>query len=270
MKISAKLTLFLVGDVLIFTGLAVSLIRQTHEATVAYDALLAQPVREADHARVMQVDFKKQVQEWKDILLRGHTSADLEKYTKNFRTMESATQSEGRALLAELADPQAKVLVSQFLAAHATLSTHYDAAYQTYVSSGFDFKAADKIVRGQDRPPTDLCDKVVERLGNFVEESVAAQQSKVALAHKTALGIAGVLLLILGGVGLLIVRSIVGRLGRLKAVSDRLAKADIDGLAIDIGGRDEIGEFGESMKGVLAAVEELTALSDATQSKAIG
>ena len=80
--------------------------------------------------------------------------------------------------------------------------------------------------------------------------------------------IAGMLLLVLAGAGLAIVHSILGRLGRLKAVSDRLAQADIDGLAVDITGRDEVGAFGESMKGVLAAVEELTALANSAQSRA--
>ena len=84
MKISIKLGIFLVGVLLLFVGLATTLIRQTEQVTAGYDALLAKPVRDADRARVMQVDFKKQVQEWKDILLRGHTPADLEKYTKNF------------------------------------------------------------------------------------------------------------------------------------------------------------------------------------------
>lgn len=270
MKISKKLALLLLGNVLLFSGLAVSLIRQSHDATDAYDALLAKPVKEADQARIMQVNFKKQVQEWKDILLRGYTPADLEKYTKNFHEREAATQADGKALLAELEDSPARDLVTQFLAAHETLGANYAAAYQAYVSSGFDFKAADKMVRGQDRAPTDLCDKVVARLGAYVAESVAAQQAKVAQARRTALGVAGVLLLVLGGLGLITVRSILGRLSRLKAVSDRLAKAEIDGLAIDIGGHDEIGDFGESMKGVLAAVEELTALSNAAQSKAIG
>jgi len=50
------------------------------------------------------------------------------------------------------------------------------------------------------------------------------------------------------------------RLAQLKGVSDRLARADIEGLSIDISGNDEIGEIGESMKGVAAAIEELLAI----------
>jgi HAMP domain-containing protein len=72
-----------------------------------------------------------------------------------------------------------------------------------------------------------------------------------------------VLLALLGAFGFVIVRDVLSRLGRLKAVSDRLAAADIDGLVIDISGKDEIGEFGGSMQGVHAAIEELVSVASA-------
>jgi len=59
--------------------------------------------------------------------------------------------------------------------------------------------------------------------------------------------------------GFVVVRGVLSRLGRLKAVSDRLSRAEVEGLSIDISGHDEIGDFGESMKGVAAAIEELLA-----------
>ncbi len=261
MKISMKLGLFLIGVLVLFVGLAGSLIRQAEAVSAGYDALLARPVQASDRARVMQVDFKKQVQEWKDILLRGSSPADLEKYTQNFHAQSAATDRDAAALLSELDDSQARQLVTEFTAAHATLNAVYEKAYQAYVSGGFDFKAADAMVRGQDRAPTDICDRIVGRLGAYVSESVATQQAAAAVARKTSLILAGVLLFILWAIGSIIVKSILIRLKTLKGVSDRLASGDIDGLSIDISGRDEIGDFGESMKGVVAAVEELMSMS---------
>jgi methyl-accepting chemotaxis protein len=257
MKISLKLTLFLAGVVALFVGLADALIGQTRALVASYDELLQTSVKQADLARVTQVDFKKQVQEWKDILLRGHNPEDLAKYTKQFREAEARVRENSVALSLQLQDRAAIRLLAEFVVRHEALGKKYQEAYDTYVRSVFDFKAADKIVRGMDRPPTNLFDQVVARLSAQAEDSVKAQQ--VVAAHKQilALAIAGGCLLLLTAAGLLVVYNVTSRLGCLKLISDKLAQGEIAGLAIDIGGNDEVSEFGHSLKGIQAEIEEL-------------
>jgi CHASE3 domain sensor protein len=257
MKIATKLSLFYAAVLAVFCLLAFALERNLHSVSMGYDALLQSPVQQMDEARALQVEFKKQVQEWKDILLRGHTPEDLAKYTKQFHEREQNARAGAQALADRTEDTEAKQLLKDFVAADEVLSQKYQQAYDVYVHGDFDFKAADKIVRGQDRPPTDLFDRAVARLDARVKGAVAAQTRQAARSRNVALGAAGGLLMLLGVVGLLLVRDILGRIGRLKAVSDRLAMADISGLAIDVSGHDEIAAFGASMKGVHAAIEEL-------------
>lgn len=261
MNISTKLILFFCGVVALFVLLASALLAQTRTVSGGYAALLSQQVRQAEMARVVQVTFKKQVQEWKDILLRGQTPADLDKYTRQFHDEEARVRSGAADLVAVVHDAACRELLNQFLAAHTSMGVKYQAAYDAYVGSNFDFKVADHMVRGQDRAPTDLFDQVVKQLNDDVAASVAAQERAVARSRNLALILSGGLLGGLGLVGLATVRNILQRLGRLKAVSDRLAAADVEGLAVDISGPDEIGQFGESMKGVHAAIEELSKLA---------
>jgi methyl-accepting chemotaxis protein len=257
MKISLKLTLFLAGVVVLFVGLADALIGQTRALVASYDELLKTSVKQADLARVTQVDFKKQVQEWKDILLRGHNPEDLAKYSKQFREAEAKVSANSVALSKQLQDPAAIQLLAEFVVRHDALGKKYQEAYHTYVGGGFDFKAADKIVRGMDRQPTNLFDQVVARLAAQAEQSVKAQREVAAHKQILALAIAGGYLLLLTVAGLLVVHNVTSRLGCLKLISDKLAQGEIAGLAIDIGGNDEVGEFGQSLKGVHAAIEEL-------------
>jgi methyl-accepting chemotaxis protein len=263
MRISTKLSVFYVAVLTVFCALSFALMSQLRTVVAGYDALLNSAVVQMDAARVVQVDFKKQVQEWKDILLRGHTPADLAKYTAQFHEKESAVKSGAQALALEVRDPEAKSLLVQFLAADSVLSAKYQESYGVYTASRFDFRAADKLVRGQDRPPTDLFDQVVKRLDICVKAAVESQRAAVIRSRNLTLAVAGALLLLLGVFGFVIVRDVLSRLGRLKAVSDRLAVADISGLVIDISGKDEIGAFGGSMKGVHAAIEELLSVAAA-------
>jgi hypothetical protein len=164
MKITTKLGLLFAGIIIVFILLGVTLLAQMRHVSNGYDALLASPVRDIDAARVVQVNFKKEVQEWKDTLLRGHKAADLAKYGKQFREQEAAVRAGAVALSQTVEDQEAHKLLVQFIAADDVMSAKYKRAYDVYVAGNADFKAADALVRGQDRAPTDLFDKVVQRL----------------------------------------------------------------------------------------------------------
>jgi len=257
MKISLKLTLFLAGVAVLFVGLADALIGQTRSMAAGYDHLMNTPVRHSDLARVTQVDFKKQVQEWKDILLRGHDADDLGKYTRLFHDAEARVQENALSLSQQIQDPTARQLMGEFVLAHRALGKKYQEAYDAYVGGGFDFKAADRIVRGMDRQPTDLFDQAVARLGDQVQQSLETQRRSVARNQAFVLAVAAAFLLVLTAGGLAVVYNVTSRLRCLNRVSDRLAKGEISGLAIEIGGNDEVGEFGRSLRGVHDAIEEL-------------
>ena len=59
---------------------------------------LQESSRHMNDARVIQVTFKKLVQEWKDTLLRGYNPADLAKYSGQFHAEADKVTSLGAAL----------------------------------------------------------------------------------------------------------------------------------------------------------------------------
>jgi methyl-accepting chemotaxis protein len=261
MKIATKLVVFFGAVVVLFALLAFVLLGQMRTVSLGYDSLLNNPIREMEMARVVQVNFKKQVQEWKDILLRGQLPDDLAKYTKQFHEQEMHVRNGTQSLIDVVQDDEARELLTRFLEAHKVMGDKYQAAYDAYVAASFDFRVADRMVRGQDREATDLFDQVVKRLSSDVDSSIAAQNIAADKARNLTLDVFAALLAGLGFAGLVTVRSILKRLAKLQAVANRLAAADVDGLVLDISGSDEIGSFGESMKGVHAAFEELTRLA---------
>ena len=187
--ITAKLGLLaggLVGIIVASLGLA---LWQAGQTTQEYDQLLAHQVDDALAARRVQVEFKRQVQEWKDILLRGSNPADLATYSANFRAEDGLVRSLTDTLITQTTDVQVRRDLTAFRAAHQQLDAGYARALAGFVASdGRDFAAADRMVRGQDRPPTALLDGVVTYLGQQVNAQVDRQKAAVATRQRVGLG----------------------------------------------------------------------------------
>jgi methyl-accepting chemotaxis protein len=170
----------------VLTGIVVAavLVWQLQATRASYDQMLGQrEVQHQDRARVVQLTFKKQVQEWKNLLLRGFKYDDFQKYQKAFKDEETQTRSLAEALLQDVNDPQAKQQLTEFLAAHARMAQGYAAAIQGFAkSNGQAFTDADAMVKGQDREPTDALDKLAARLQVVLEE--IRQQESAAVSSR--------------------------------------------------------------------------------------
>ncbi len=124
-------------------------------------------MRQMDLARVQQVNFKKQVQEWKDILLRGHNADDFRKYRGLFFEQESLVQKNANELIGSLDQASARAKLAEFLKAHEELGRRYRNSLAVFEKSGrLDYQAADRMIRGMDRAPTDLMDAIVGSIEN--------------------------------------------------------------------------------------------------------
>lgn len=190
-------------------GAAGVLYLRMHSVVSAYEKLFDRNVRDQDLSRVMQVTFKKQVQEWKDTLLRGHDPEALRKYSAAFHD-ESATIDEiDRRLKSSIDDDHARQLLDQFMEAHRVMMSRYDAALAVFAAShGRNQAAADAMVKGQDRAPTDLIDRIVESLATQNQRRRAGITNSLAI-FGVAVAIAFALLL---GVSMLVIRGITAAL----------------------------------------------------------
>jgi len=124
----------------------------------------------------IQSDFKKQVQEWKDVLLRGSDPESLKKYWGNFEADEKKLHDGVVSLLPNLSDQEGKELAEQFLTAHQRMGEDYRRGLQRYKDAGFVASAGDAAVKGMDRAPTELLTKCAARL-----QKVALQSSSGAI-----------------------------------------------------------------------------------------
>ncbi|MZP30009.1 HAMP domain-containing protein [Heliobacterium undosum] len=228
--------------------IGLSVFQETHELsnrTVRSSEELLQMV---DSSRKTQVLFKKQVQEWKNILLRGHDPTAFQKYMSNFQKEEKATSEELQRLKAMMTRYGMDVSsVDQALATHGQLGLRYGEALRGF--NGGDpesVRAVDKQVNGIDRAPTEAIDSIVKQIENFAAQEFSQMQSQsdAALARFQQIILTALLIsLIVGGsIGWFFVRQITRPLSVLQERIAGIAESDGDlTQQIDITSRDEIG-----------------------------
>ena len=206
-----------------------------------------------DEGRDSQVELKKQVQEWKDLLIRGRSKAEYEKHLSAFSKQETVVQSKLTALRDSLkAIDIAGGDVDALIRDHAALGDSYREALKRYDASSVGAaQHVDSLVRGIDRPVTLAMDGIIDsvqhagfaRLNGMVQSSDATY-STVRATFLVSLVIAiGMALTVAWGT----IRSITRPIGSLVIAADKVANGDFRWTATRLRG-DETGLLQAAMQ----------------------
>jgi methyl-accepting chemotaxis protein len=221
-----------------------------------FQHIIDHEVLQCSQARTMEVLFKKQVQAWKDILLRGRDPLMLAKYRAEFLAYSAEVDQLAAGLAEQIADAQAQAACSDFRGAHQLLLASYLDALKVFVAgSGQDPWTTDIAVKGIDRAPTDRIDSIVQRLGLLADEKI--RQAATTAHHEqvmsmTALGCGGALVILCGW---LIARRLAGAVRRTALVLRAVANGDLThGVARSRA--DEVGDIEEAAGAMIAYLKD--------------
>jgi len=209
--------------------------------------------RAVDMARKAQVNFKIQVQEWKNILLRGHDPEAFAKYKEEFSKRGQETQSD----LAELQKIFQKLNLDTPLADDARasldqLEKKYLEVLKQYDSAKSDnAQTIDALVKGMDREPTKKIDAIVDFVNEHsvkIRESnrvMAANQN--ALATATILAVLGILTALGIALTYWIIKSVTHPLNEAIGIARTVAAGDLT-AKIEVRSKDETGQLLQALK----------------------
>lgn len=123
--------------------------------------------------------FKTQVQEWKNVLLRGDEAGLRDKYWKSFEVHEQRIDSSISNLASQDTLPdEAKASLREFLTVHRSMSMAYRGAFNAFVEGGFDPRRGDKLVRGIDREPSRKLVAGATEIRSLVQREIATLYSE--------------------------------------------------------------------------------------------
>jgi len=216
-------------------------------------------------ARSAQVSLKKQVQEFKDILVRGNDQKNFDHYLELFKRDHATLLTdlqELNKLLQQLGIPTTSV--EKALQVHAELFNAYLNALKEFKHDDeLTGKKVDALVEGMDREPTKAIDDIVGDIissGNKINQAAleesAALYSQVKLIFMLALSAAVVLLVILS---LVIIKMITRPLAKSVVFAESLDRGDLE-QSLDVNQKDEVGVLAEALRSVAASEKQVAGL----------
>jgi methyl-accepting chemotaxis protein len=219
-----------------------------------------------DAARGAQVRFAGQVQEWKDILLRGQDREAFEHHFQGFEAREKDVAALLGTLKARLGDLgfAARIDVDARAKVMAGLGARYRDALKQY-RQGDESSAhkVDQLVRGMDREPSAAITKTVEEIQKLAEEirgrELADAQARYASMRNSLIGgVLSIALLLILCAGL-VSRSIRQQVNALRqTVSGITASNDLT-MRAAAHGKHEIGSIATSLNIMLERFQETIA-----------
>ena len=182
-SLRAQVLALLSGSLLAVLLIALACFHFLSNGVQGYRELIEGPLRTSQLIDEANLQFKVQVQEWKNVLLRGKQSAELSKYWQQFEDRQRDVQGILGQLAAEPGiDAALKGRIERLREEHRLLGTAYQKGRDAFVAAGADPAAGDAAVKGVDRATSEQMSELVSELRKQGSErsrdiSAAAQRT---------------------------------------------------------------------------------------------
>ncbi|WP_041521895.1 methyl-accepting chemotaxis protein [Gilvimarinus agarilyticus] len=213
-----------------------------------YNRLIEHDIAHERHIADMNFTFKVQVQEWKNVLLRGADPAQREKYWQRFNQAQRTIQDTGNNLSQSLDDGNSRQLVHQFLTAHKKAFSAYQTGFEQFALAGYDPAAGDQAVSGIDREPSRLLQEAADIIAQDV--AVAAtqvQQKSQQVSFWAQIVTFAVALIALAVLWLLLRSTLIRPLQSIMSHIKHMAVGDFS-QPFYLQREDELGQLGDNLR----------------------
>ena len=162
----------IIGSLLLMLAVALVSVLSLAQELRNYRLLMEGPQATAGLINETNLTFKTQVQEWKNVLLRGGKQADLDRYWQQFQNSEKQVQS----LLGQITELELTAAFRERVVSlqekHLTLGADYRDGLERFLAAGRDPVAGDNLVRGIDRDTSDQLEQLVLEINQHAASEI--------------------------------------------------------------------------------------------------
>ncbi len=254
-----------VGIVLlvVISSIAISMLKTT---IAHYNELVTVTIVQERLIDEMNYAFKVQVQEWKNVLLRGKDPAKQDKYWSQFEEQHQKVEAMGKQLVNQLPPAQSRTKVENFLRLHQAMHGKYEQGRAAFNAADGDPSAGDNAVTGIDREPAQLLEEAAKLIGDEVSQQTQKNVDAAArLSTWSWVLVIGAGIAVLGLVLATLKHSLITPLGQVNEHLRSLADGNFRNK-FRLNQNGELGQLARSIEAVqLSMAEIVAAVKDSSQ-----
>lgn len=205
------------------------------------------------HIKSAQTEFKIEVQEWKNILIRGEDSKSYDKYLTGLKKQidkVDAHLTEAEKIVSETEKANSiKVKIGEFRAAWKKNNEAYFTALEAHPfgTNGENYKKLDRAVKGIDRAPNETLDDAAKLSEQFLDTTISEREADAESFRALNFIILAISIVVVCIFGIFVAKNITGRLhilsNNLNAFFDYLDKKTFQPKFEALDGKDEFAQM---------------------------
>ena len=195
-SLRAQILSLLGGSLLAILLIALACFNFLSNGVQSYRSLIDGPLLTSQLIDEANLQFKVQVQEWKNVLLRGKQPQDMEKYWGQFQDRQRDVQGILTRLVNQTSSDRAlSQRIETLRQEHQQLGVAYQKGRDAYVAAGGDASVGDTAVKGVDRAASEQMSALVSDL-----REQGSQQSRAISAYAERTVLVGLAIMVLSSV----------------------------------------------------------------------
>ncbi|WP_164503459.1 methyl-accepting chemotaxis protein [Pleionea sediminis] len=266
-SLRAKILIIAAGALIAIAVTSLIMMFRLQGSVNHFDDVVESLINEKRTSAEIATLFKTQVQEWKNVLLRGHDTDDRNKYWNRFLDKQNEIQDKAKKLLPIIKSGGAQTILKNFIESHAELESQYKNGYELFINNNFDHKLADKSVRGIDREPA----KLLNEFGKIVTAQATEDSAQAHESAGSTSFISITVIVLLTAVLLLILFFVLNSqfnkpVSELLSIIRRFGEGDFS-EHINASGTDELAQMKKQLANMQEFLQELMGQVKSTSSR---
>jgi methyl-accepting chemotaxis protein len=258
-SLQSKVLLLVAAVMTVAIGVGIASVSRVYATIQDLDRISREDFETQSAILRASVAFKRQVQDWKDVLLRGKDAELLDKHWKAFEENERATSIELNEARTGTPHDELREMLGKAIAAHRAAGEGYRVGLAKFKETAGDPFAGDKAVAGIDRSLTATLADAQKVAGEFGTKATVAAVRRADQSYWMALaGMAGAMVITLVALWFYFRRAVLAPMQHAVGFAGRIADGDLTSR-VQVTRDDEAGQLLRSLESMQASLAQVVA-----------